>query len=273
MRLRALRNLRLKLATPELLLPSSPSAATAATGPPPSPQGMLRAFFAVHGPQLYAHLRSALLDEGDKALQGEALMLLAEVCRQPGQHAARRGLVAAGVADALAGAPGFERHEEARALAHDIRQTLLLATSLVEEDGAGGGGHEEEAGADVSMLGASVASGFTLGGRRRRESLPIPPLPTSSSSSSSGGAAADGEQMMPPPTEDEAGASTTRFSLSSSMPAPNDSEPALSRQQQQQQPPQPQQLAHLLLFEGWKFPPAPLGRADERRLFEFQVGR
>lgn len=265
MRLRALRNLRLKLATPELLLPSSPTAMTA----PVSPQGLLRGFFAAHGPQLYAHLRAALLDEGDEALRGEALMLLAEVCRQPGQQEARRGLVAAGVADALAEAPGLDRHKEARALAHDIRQTLLLAASLLdEEDDAAGAGGIGGAGGDVSMLGASAASGSTQGERRRRESLPIPPLPTSSSSS---GAAADGERMMMPPTEEEAGASTTRFSLSSSMPAPPDPEPAPPQQQQQQQPPQPQQLAHLLLFEGWKFPPVPLGRADERRLFEFQV--
>jgi hypothetical protein len=87
-RLRALRNLRLKLATPELLLASSPTA-----DGPPSPQGLLRSFFAAQGPQLYQHLRAALLDDGDEALRGEALMFLAEVCRQPGQQAARRGYV------------------------------------------------------------------------------------------------------------------------------------------------------------------------------------
>jgi hypothetical protein len=161
--------------------------------------------------------------------------------------------VAAGIADALGEAPGLQQREEARTLAHDIRQTLLLSASLEEEEDEGG----------VSMLGASVASASTQG-RRHRESLPIPPLPTSSSSS---GAAVEEEgMMMPPPSrEEEVGASTTRFSLSSSVPAlqPQDPQPP------EQQP--PQHLTHLLLFEGWKFPLVPLGRADERRLFEFQV--
>ncbi len=101
-RLRALRNLRLKLATPELLLSAVSPTQAAATGGmregttamgagPLSPQGLLRGFFAAQGPQLYQHLRAVLLDDGDEALRGEALMLLAEVCRQPGQQTARRG--------------------------------------------------------------------------------------------------------------------------------------------------------------------------------------